>query len=248
MATNLPVKTKIEDIQKLLDYLQPRVGWTGVETAKTAIGTAADTRKIEAMRFLGLVDRDGSNFKLTAVGREMAGASADDQARIMRERLSAIALYRGTLDWIHYQSKTQPTKADVSNHWLDNYQGALGDIGAAALSDTVTFFFRVMEMAGLGMAVNAGRGREAHVKVDAEALAALVTGTPSDSAEADEAVDDDGEGAGRTTSQKKKGLTLDPSLTVNVEIHIAADATGETVEAIFRNLHKYLIDGPEHAE
>jgi hypothetical protein len=40
-------------------------------------------------------------------------------------------------------------------------------------------------------------------------------------------------------------VAVGAGLNVNLEIHIAADAKPATVEEIFKNMRKYLIDGPD---
>ena len=39
-------------------------------------------------------------------------------------------------------------------------------------------------------------------------------------------------------------VTTSPSVHVNVEIHIAADATADTVREIFKNMARYVLDKP----
>ena len=41
-------------------------------------------------------------------------------------------------------------------------------------------------------------------------------------------------------------LSASPNVHVNVEIHIAADATADTVREIFRNMARYVLDKPVH--
>lgn len=49
------------------------------------------------------------------------------------------------------------------------------------------------------------------------------------------------------SERSRSGLNLNPQLQINVEIHIAANATSETVEAIFKNMRKYLMGDGEDA-
>jgi len=43
-------------------------------------------------------------------------------------------------------------------------------------------------------------------------------------------------------------VTLGPGVHINIEIHIAADATSETVEEIFKNMRRYVLSGDGHAD
>ena len=54
MATQPPIKTTAEDIDRLTGYLRNQVGWAEIAKAKTAIPSQyVDNRKIEALRYLG---------------------------------------------------------------------------------------------------------------------------------------------------------------------------------------------------
>jgi hypothetical protein len=51
-------------------------------------------------------------------------------------------------------------------------------------------------------------------------------------------------------SAEPAGVTIGPGIHINIEIHIAADATSETVEEIFKNMRRYVLsaDGPADEE
>lgn len=36
-------------------------------------------------------------------------------------------------------------------------------------------------------------------------------------------------------------MSVGPGIHINIEIHIAADATSETVEGIFKNMRRYVL-------
>jgi hypothetical protein len=39
-----------------------------------------------------------------------------------------------------------------------------------------------------------------------------------------------------------RAVSMSPGVHINIEIHIAADATSETVEEIFRNMRRYVLN------
>jgi hypothetical protein len=43
-------------------------------------------------------------------------------------------------------------------------------------------------------------------------------------------------------------LTVGPGIHINIEIHIAADATSETIEEIFKNMRRYVLTGESQAD
>lgn len=78
--TVLPIKATIEDIEALGGYLKGQVGWVPLERVKKTIDSKyADNRKLEALKRIGILERDGTNIKLSARGREYATAADERQ-------------------------------------------------------------------------------------------------------------------------------------------------------------------------
>ncbi len=251
MATSPPIKTTLEDIDALGAYLRNKVGWSDIEDVKKRIPQKhADNRKIEAMRYVGLLERDGSNIKLSDAGRKYA-AAADDAAKasIMQARLRDIPLYDATLEWIFHNNLEVASKTDIANHWHDNLSDESAQVTGAALTDATVFFGRIVGAAGLGTFVAAGRGRDTEVRIDRSALSqyvALQSPHEQQSTASETPETPANEPAAPPQPRTQVGaLPSGPVLNVNVEIHIAADAKASTVEEIFKNMRKYLYEEPE---
>jgi hypothetical protein len=246
MAVSLPMKTTEVDLEKVSAYLKNQVGWVALDKIRKAIPPKhADGRKIEAMRHIGLLDRDGENVKLTTEGRDYAAGDASRRAEIMRGRLRASPLYNATLEWMHFNDKTTVNKTDIANYWHDNHAAETGGAVGDALTDPTVFFMRMVGVAELGKFVAAGAGRETHLKMDEAQLEQFATGEPTPMPDAGEP-----EGGAQGSAAPSPPLASPPTvsvgagLNVNVEIHIAADAKAATIEEIFKNMRKYLLEGP----
>lgn len=178
MATSLPMKTTPVDLDRLSAYLKNQVGWVEIDKIRKAIPAKhANGLKIEAMRFVGLLERDGNNVKLTTPdGRDYAAGDASKRAEIMQRRLRAIPLYNATLEWMHFNDKTDVPKTDVANYWHDNHATETGGAVGDALTDSAVFFMRMVGLAGLGKFIAAGTGRDTHLEMDAAALEEFATG------------------------------------------------------------------------
>ena len=121
-------------------------------------------------------------------------------------------------------------------------------------------FARVIEGAGFGTFIIGRGGKETRVTLDLGAIGAFVDGAPEPSPAStdepgpasdptppsDEARPSAVEPAAvvPTESLTRPGVSVSssPSVHVNVEIHIAADATADTVREIFRNMARYVLD------
>jgi len=240
-----PIKTTPEDVNAVLGYLKNKVGWVEIETVKKTLPPAhADNRKLEAMRYLGLIERDEGNIKLTDAGRQYLEAATDEgRAKVVEGQMRAIPLYHQTLEWLHHSKKTAPSKADIANYWNDHQQSEIGEAKGAALTDAAIFFLRMAALAGLGTFAPSGGGKDAHLKTDAGALGAYATGAPPPKPTEQEKSptppppppDEDG----------KAKVTLSTGIHVNVEIHIAPDAEASTIEEIFKDMRRYILGEPD---
>lgn len=272
----IPMKTVVDDLDKLTAYLRPTFGWVSLAKVKSNLEKVSDNRKIEAARWLGLISRDGQNVEITDAGRKYASASdATEKAKIMLSLMAGAPLYSQTLEWMYFTDKSEPTKTDVGDQWYRHYSDLLEGAQGAALGDGVIVFMRVAESAGLGKFITAGKNRpETYFKGERAAIEnfynTYVVGKKHE-AEEDGNGENDGSntnaaGSGESNLQNlpsnnipgsgggKQGggagaqqvtLQTSPAIHINLEIHIAADATAETVAEIFKNMRKYVLnDGP----
>lgn len=266
----IPLKTTVEDLDKLTAYLRPTFGWVSLTKVKSNLEKVSDNRKIEAAKWLGLIERDGQNIEITAEGR--AWASAQDPAektRIFASLLAAAPLYAQTVEWMYHSNKSEPTKTDVGDQWYKHYSELLEGAQGAALGDGVIMFMRVAEAAGLGKFITAGRNRpETYFKGERAAIEKFyntyVLGQKNGDGGDGETTD--GGAAPQNGSNVLMGahtagnpqptatqaspvvaapqvtVQASPAIHINLEIHIAADATAETVAEIFKNMRKYVLN------
>lgn len=257
----LPLKTTIEDFDALGGYLKTQVGWVAVSKIKSTIDPKhADNRKLEAGRFIGFLDRDGTNVRLAPGGLEYA-TSADDSVKssAMLKMLLSATLYADTVHWMHFSKHAQPTRTLVGNYWHDHHADKLEGAQGSALTDAVIFFFRLAGAAGLGKFVRGGGANpEAYFNGDAEAIGKAATTEVSqpDSGSTEQPAEEQSgssDGGGQKPPSAPPpppppappavSLQTSPAVHVNIEIHIAADATASTVEEIFKNMRKYVLNG-----
>lgn len=257
----LPIKTTVEDIDALGSYLKGQVGWVPLERAKKAIdGKFADARKLEAQKRIGFLERDGSNIKLSERGRAYATSTDEsEKERLMGYAIREVPLYLETIEWMHHSKIEDPTKTDIGNYWHDRHQNQLEGAQGAALTDAVIFFMRIAGSAGLGKFTRGAAARpDSYFKTDASAIDAFVNassialGYPNPVAvEKDpsrqEIGGDQVSAASSAPMRSQIAVETSPAVHVNLEIHIAADATAETIAEIFKNMRKYVLSDPNES-
>lgn len=255
----VPIKTSIDDIEKVLAYMGRQVGWVEVTKVEKALGSI-DDRKINAMVEFGLILRDGGNLKASERGLKF---NSGDQIGAMREVLAGVELYRATLEWVHYKGKSEITATEIGQYWEASHSDTLGALKGSTLKDGAVCFGRVVEGAGLGTFTIGRGGKETRVEFRLAEVERVIDGTPaaepseedSDTStvvpEEPAASSDESPVSTPSTvtlpppparQQPTVSVATSPNVHVNVEIHIAADATADTVREIFRNMARYVLD------
>lgn len=250
----VPIKTSVEDIQKLLGYLAKQIGWVEQSKVEKALGLQ-DDRKIGAMVEFGLILRDGGNLRATDLGMLFV---ADGKAAL-REVLGSVELYRATLEWLHYGSRAEATAAEIGQYWEASHKDTLGGLKGSTLASGAVTFGRIVEGADLGTFLVGRGGKETRCTFDLAGLDTFVNGTPSAALSVDVADNAQPEPISMPPSPAHVlpapavpaaavvptvSVSTSPSVHVNVEIHIAADATADTVREIFKNMARYVLDKP----
>jgi hypothetical protein len=267
----LPLKTTIEDFDTLSSYLASQVGWVPLDRVrKTLEGKYSDVRKLEAQKRVGFIERDGTNIKLSERGRTYAAATDPSvRAELMSDALREVPLYVETVEWLHYSKVKDPTRTVIGNYWHDKHGSQLEGAKGAALTDAAIFFMRLAGAAGLGKFTRgSGKNPDSYLKSDPAAVEKFVTTRRADVEQSNIKTDDidpsaatleDAEGPSVSNKQTAAGpppvainpqpsVTTSPAIHVNLEIHIAADATAETVAEIFKNMRKYVLNNPDDVE
>ncbi|HBX82601.1 MAG: hypothetical protein IPI13_11455 [Actinomycetales bacterium] len=256
----VPIKTSIEDVQKVLAYLGKQIGWVDQPKIEKALG-ALDDRKTGAMVEFGLILRDGGNMRATPRGQLF---NTDPKAAL-REVLASVDLYRSTLEWVHYGKRAETTAAEIGQYWEASHRDTLGGLSGTTLGSGAVTFGRVVDGAGLGTFLVGRSGKETRTTFDLAAVDALINGNsspdgsgiaPDASGDEDGTIDSPATNIGTlgtdaqsapqrpTTHPPSVSVSTSPSVHVNIEIHIAADATADTVREIFKNMARYVLDKP----
>ena len=122
----LPVKTTIEDVEKVVTYLKTKPTGATVADAKATVGSKhLDPRKVKAFEFWGIVKVDGDTLTLTEDGRLM-GREPDRAAEVYRRAIDRSRPYRAALEWAFHQGFTQLDLNDTAAHWHAHQSDALG--------------------------------------------------------------------------------------------------------------------------
>jgi hypothetical protein len=255
----VPIKTSIEDLQRVLSFLGRQIGWVDPARIEKTLG-ALDDRKVGAMVEFGLIVRDGKNIRATDRGQLFN----TDAEQALREVLHSVDLYRSTLEWVHYGARSDVTSAEVGQYWESSHKDTIGGLSGATLGYGAVTFGRVIDGAGMGTFKLGRGGKETRISFDLSIVDSLVNGEGREHDQLAEDIAGSGDAAAMSeppiADQAPSNVALttppartvapapvvsvatSPSVHVNVEIHIAADATADTVREIFKNMARYVLD------
>ena len=95
MSAILPIRTTVDDIVTLCVYLAAKPIGATVSEAKAVIDPGVlDGRKINAMKFWGLIEDAEGRLKLTEPGRALAKEKGARKADVLRKVITTVAPYR----------------------------------------------------------------------------------------------------------------------------------------------------------
>jgi hypothetical protein len=175
---SLPIKTVMEDCDKIVAYLKSKASGATVAEAKGVIDSKhLDARKIKAYEAWGIVRVDGDRLILTEAGREIA-RNPDSAKTHYRRVIAGIPPYRSAIERAHHGTHSEMLAADVAANWFEHHKATLGEIAEGTLGSVVTCFFNLAEGAGLGTYFIGRAGKETRFEVNRAAISEFVEDKP----------------------------------------------------------------------
>jgi predicted nucleotide-binding protein len=178
VTSTLPIKTSIEDVEKIIAYLKTKPTGATLEEAKSVIDSKhLDGRKVRAYKVWGII-KDQERLELTTDGWTVARDSSK-LPDILRGIIDRTRPYRGAVEWAHHQSFDSIEMNDLAANWHSHHKEALGTSGEETIKLMVTCFFAVADGAGLGTYKLGRRGQVTRLDLDKAAVRAFVEAGPS---------------------------------------------------------------------
>jgi len=176
MPIVLPQKTTIQELNKAIEILGPKVIGMNTEEARKIDSAIFSESNLNTYTVIGLVDESGSIIKLTPAGRDYYKTTSEaEKKKILRERIRQIPIFDRTVEYFYHNDNFEPTKVDVASYWNDTFADQLAEMEEEGFSNASLFFLRLLGSADLGKYVPAGRGRETHIRLDKVKIAEYIT-------------------------------------------------------------------------
>lgn len=252
----LPIKTNKEDIDEIVAYLKKKPVGITVDDAKATVDSRLlDGRKLNAYRTWGFVTDNGNKLILTPLGREYAQASEDDKRGIYANIIEDVNIYRLTTEWLHNRGFDQIPVSDLATHWYEHFKTEIGTDTEDSLNNQVMSYMNIAAAAGFGEYKMGRRGQPTRLEINQSNIKAFIekshadlssessidpepaAATPNVSGSADNKPIADRE---PMTPPPTLPTQIAPSLHIDIQIHIASDASPDQIEQIFASMGKHL--------
>lgn len=175
----LPIKTTMEDCDKIVAYLKGKPTGATVAEAKGVIDAKhLDGRKLKAYEAWGLITVGDGRIALTEAARGIARDASAAPAHY-RSVIDRVRPYRSAIERAHHAGHDALLLADVAANWHDHQQDALGTKNETSIKDAVTCFFNLAEGAGLGKYILGRGGQETRLDLIRAEVSAFIDSGPS---------------------------------------------------------------------
>jgi predicted nucleotide-binding protein len=165
----LPIRTTIEDIQEVCDYLATKPTGASLKEAKAVLDAKRlDARKLNALRFWGLIEDQEGKLKVTSKGREFVKDEAG-RIRILTKIIKEVDPYMAIVERAAHRHEDTLTVTDVAAHWHDHFKNLVSD-SEKILKDEAVCFFQLASGASLGTLIVGRKGQPTRFSFTAEAL------------------------------------------------------------------------------
>jgi predicted nucleotide-binding protein len=183
----VPIRITLEDIILYSNFLSKRAAGATMQEIKSALGDPrADSRKMNGLRYLGIIEEREGKMRATPIARDIAKNKENTSAlaNILTDIIRKVPPYWAIAERAYHRSEGSLTSADVGSHWHDNFQEDVS-LSEETLLEQVTTFFQMAEAAGLGRYVVGRRGSPTRMEFDLGKLGQLTQDglQPTDSSE-----------------------------------------------------------------
>lgn len=238
----LPIRTTLEDIIELCEYLSTKPTGATIKEAKSVLDKKRlDTRKINAMIFWGLIEEENNRLKLTPEGRECSKGEAE-RIDILSSIIRRIPPYTAIIERTAHRHEDSLSTVDVGAHWHDHFKSDVSE-SERVLKDQAVCFFHLVSGASLGTIIPGRKGATTRISFVSDAISKYVAGDKMDMK-----VEEEREGEpppGAEAQDQEEQQTIPPSQiikkTLGQGIFIAHGKNKDPLEKLKKILGQFKI-------
>ena len=173
---SLPIRTTLGDIEAIAFYLATKpTGATNKEARAVLDSKVLDGRKLNAIRFWGIMEDQDDKSRLTELGRRLTKDKGARKANALREIVGSIAPYRAVVERAVHKEEFTITATEVAAHWHQHFKEDASN-NDKILNDQAVCFFQVAQGADLGVLTIGRKGQPTRFDFSEEAARTFVEG------------------------------------------------------------------------
>ncbi len=162
----LPIRTTIEDVHGITQYLATKPTGASLSEAKSVIDSKTlDGRKISAYKIWGLINDENGKMKLMEEGREFI----NNPTNVLKKVIRGITPYNSTIERAVHRANYVMNTTDIAAHWHEHFKDQVSDKDKI-LKDQVVCFFHIVQGAELGSMVIGRKGTQTRIEFNEEAI------------------------------------------------------------------------------
>ena len=174
----LPIRTTMADVIKLCGYLATKpIGATLSEAKAVIDASVLDGRKINALKYWGLIETDDASGKinLTDLGRALTKNKFAQQAECLRRAIRSVPAYMAVIERAIHSKEHTTTTNEVAAHWHKHFPEEASE-SERILNDQAVAFFQIAEGADLGKITIGRQGHATQFDFVADNIATMIDG------------------------------------------------------------------------
>ncbi len=174
----LPTRATLDDMNAVCGYLISKpTGATPVETRAVVDKKHLDTRKVNALKFWGVVEEVEGKLKITESGRQFMKDGGASKSEVLRNVLIGVKPYQAVVERVVHREESALTAPEVGAHWYEHFKSDVSN-SDQLLNEQALCFFQIAQGADLGVFKIGRKGLPTRFEFDAAAARAFV-GAPN---------------------------------------------------------------------
>ena len=170
----VPTRTTVKDIETICKYLVTKPTGAKNAEAKAVISTSIwVSRKIDALKYFGLVEDEGDKTKITQRGRSFVAENFAFSSVVLLDVILDVQPYFAVIDKILRNNKYSLTATEIAAFWNDHYKNQTSG-SESMLMEQVSCFFNIAEGADLGKKIVGRKGKMTRFEFDPDQIQGLV--------------------------------------------------------------------------
>ncbi len=162
----LPTRATIDDLDVVCGYLATKpTGATLAEARAVVDRKHLDYRKLNALKFWGLVEEVENKLKITELGRQSVKDQGAHRSQALQEVIRHVRPYQALVERAVYRHEKAITSTDAAAHWHQHFKSEVSD-SEKILNDQAVCFFQVAQGADLGILTVGRKGSSTRFEFD----------------------------------------------------------------------------------